>query len=212
MGALSGLHIAELTVKTIRKCDQMKKLSYFSKPSQRKFLIIFSSISKARKRKRPNYGSLNNYFQVEGYSNSANTYHPTTPEQYFRQQYFENLDLVISIKDRLNQPAFTAFLKMEQLLLNIILDNNYEDELAYVFNVYKDDIDPMQVQMEAFSMSTMFQGSNCKIFSDILDILEHLESLHPTKCALMPNLLTIVHLILINPATSWTPESSFSVA
>ena len=33
MAALSGLHIAELTVKTIRKCDQMKTLSYFSKPS-----------------------------------------------------------------------------------------------------------------------------------------------------------------------------------
>ena len=105
-------------------------------------------------------------------SNSANTYHPTTPEQYFRQQYFENLDLVISsIKDRFNQPAFTAFLKMEQLLLNIILDNNYEDELAYVFTVYKDDIDSMQVQMEAFSMSTMFQGSNCKQFSDIREHL-----------------------------------------
>ena len=41
---------------------------------------------------------------------------------------------------------------MEQLLLNIILDNNYEDELAYVFNVYKDDIDPMQVQTVSFSM------------------------------------------------------------
>ena len=58
-------------------------------------------------------------------------------------------------------------------------------------------------------MSTMFQGSNCKIFSDIL---EHLESLHPAKCALIPNLLTIVQLILVNPATSWTAESSFSVA
>ena len=130
MGALSGLHIAELTVKTIRKCDQMKKLSYFSKPSQRKFLIIFSSISKARKRKRPNYGSLNNYFQVEGYSNSAKKYHPTTPEQYFRQQYFEKLDLIISsIKGRFNQPVFTAFLKIKQPLLNIILHSNYEDEL-----------------------------------------------------------------------------------
>ena len=58
-------------------------------------------------------------------------------------------------------------------------------------------------------MSTMFHGSNCKIFSDIL---EHLESLHSTKCALVPNLLTIVHLILINPATSCAPEGSFSVA
>ena len=78
-----------------------------------------------------------------------------------------------------------------------------------MFNVYKDDIDPIQVQTEAFSMPTMFQGSNCKNF---LDILEHLESLHPTKCALIPNLLITVHLILINPATSCTPERSFSVA
>ena len=96
---------------------------------------------------------------------------------------------------------------MEQPLLNIILDNNYEDKL--VFNVYKDNIDPMQVLTEAFSKSTLFQGSNCKTFSDILECLE---SLHTTKCALIPNLLTTVHIMLINPATSCTPERSFSVA
>ena len=67
----------------------------------------------------------------------------------------------------------------------------------------------MQVQTEAFSMSTMFQGNNCKNF---LDILEHLQSLHPTKCALILNLLTSVHLILINPAISCTRERTFSVA
>ena len=123
---------------------------------------------------------------------------------------FEILDLIISsIKDRFNQPAFTVFLKMEQLLLNIIINHNYEDELAYVFNVHENDIDPMQVKTKAFSKSTMFQGSNCKNFSDNL---EHLEFLHPTKWALIPNLLTIVHLILINPATFCTPERPFSVA
>ena len=109
---------------------------------------------------------------------------------------------------------------MEQLLLNIIYDKNYEDEPAYVFNVYKDEInlmlnvykdeiDLMQVQKEVSSMSTMFEGSNCTNFSDILG---HLESLHPTKCALISNLLTIVHPILINLATPCAPEKSFSVA
>ena len=44
---------------------------------------------------------------------------------------------------------------------------------------------------QAFSMSTMFQGSNCTKLSDIL---EHLESLNLTKCALIENRLTIVHL------------------
>ena len=67
----------------------------------------------------------------------------------------------------------------------------------------------MQVRTEAFSMSKMFQGSNCTNFSDIL---ENLESLDPTKRALIPNLLTTVYLILINPATSCNPERSFSVA
>ena len=171
MSALSGLHIAELTVKTCQKMQSNEEAELFFKTASKK-AFDYPFINKSalgRERKRPNYGSLDNYFQVERYSNSAKTYHPTTLEQYFRQQYFENLDLIISlIKDRFNQPAFTAFLKMEQLLLNIILDNNYEDELAYVFNVYKDDIDPMQVQTEAFSMFTMFQGSNCKNFSDIL--------------------------------------------
>ena len=86
-----------------------------------------------------------------------------------------DLSIISLIKDHFNQPAFTAFLKMDQLLLNIILHNNYENELVYMFNVYKDNIDAIQTLTEAFSMSTMFQGSNCKSFSDIL---EHLESLY----------------------------------
>ena len=159
MSALSGFHLAELTVKTYRKMRSDEKAEIFFKTVSKKALHypFINKTALLRKRKRSNYGSLDNYFEVEGYSNSVKTYHPTTLEQYFRQQNFENLDLIISsTKDCFNQPAFTAFLKMEQLLLNIILDNNYEDELAYVFNVDKDDIDPMHVQTEAFSMSTMF--------------------------------------------------------
>ena len=57
-------------------------------------------------------------------------------------------------------------------------------------------------------MCTMFQGSNCTNSSDKL---EHLESLHPTECELIPSLLTIAHLKLINPATSCTPDRYFSI-
>ena len=58
-------------------------------------------------------------------------------------------------------------------------------------------------------MSAMFQGSNCTNFSVML---EHLESLHLAKRALIPKLVTMIHLILMNPATSCTPKRSFSVA
>lgn len=67
-------------------------------------------------------------------------------EEYFWQQYFENLDLIISsIKDRFNQPAFVAFLKVEQLLLNIIDKTDYENEPNYVLNISKNDLDLVQI-------------------------------------------------------------------
>ena len=153
MSLLSGLHLAELTVQTYQKMRSDEEAELFFKIVSKKALDypVINKAALPRKRKILNYGSFNNYFQAEGYSNNANTYHPTTPEQYLRQQYFENLDLIISsIKDRFNQAAFMAFLKIEELLLNTILHNNYEDELAYVLNVYKDDIDPMQDQTKPF--------------------------------------------------------------
>ena len=67
-------------------------------------------------------------------------------EEYFWQQYFENLDLIISsIKDRFNQPAFVTFLKVEQLLLNIIDKTDYENEPNYVLNISKNDLDLVQI-------------------------------------------------------------------
>ena len=50
-----------------------------------------------------------------------------------------------SIKDRFNQPAFVAFLKVEQLLLNIIDKTDYENEPKYVLNIYKNDLDLVQI-------------------------------------------------------------------
>ena len=98
MSALSGLYLAKLTVTTYQKMRSDEEAEIFFKTVSKKALD-YPLISKAallRKRKRPNYGSLDNYFQVEGYSNSLNAYHPTTPEQYVRQQYFEKLNLIIS--------------------------------------------------------------------------------------------------------------------
>ena len=43
MSALSGLHLAELTVQTYQKMRSDEEAKLFSKPSQRKFLIILSS-------------------------------------------------------------------------------------------------------------------------------------------------------------------------
>ena len=97
MSALGCLHLAESTVQTYQKIRSDEEAELFFKTDPKKSLD-YPFINKAalpRKKKRSNYGSLDNYFQVEGYSNNANTYHSNTPEEYFRQQYFGNLDLII---------------------------------------------------------------------------------------------------------------------
>ena len=88
MPALSGLHLAELTVQTYRKMQSDEEAELFFKTVSKKALD-YPFINKAalpRNRKRPNYGSLDDYFQIKGYSNNANTSHPPSPEEYFKQK------------------------------------------------------------------------------------------------------------------------------
>ena len=66
MSVLSGLHLAELTVQTYQKMRSQEEAELFSKTVSKK-VLDFPFINKAallRKRKRANYGSLDNYFQV----------------------------------------------------------------------------------------------------------------------------------------------------
>ena len=64
MSALSGLHLAKLTVQTYQKMRSDEETKLFFKTVSKKALD-YAFITKAalpRKRKRRNYGSLNNYF------------------------------------------------------------------------------------------------------------------------------------------------------
>ena len=72
-----------------------------------------------------------------------------TVEEYFRQQYFESLDLVItSIKECFKQPTFVAFFKMKQLLTH---KEDYSTALEYVRNIYKHDVHPIALHTETFT-------------------------------------------------------------
>jgi hypothetical protein len=137
--------------------------------------------------------------QIDGYNNNNNAYNPITVEEHFRQQYFESLDLVVSsIKERFNQPVFIAFLKMEQMLLNMIQKKDYTAELKHVLKVYGTDVDPIAFDTEVFSFSVMFKTTPVQSFDEIL---RHLTSLPSSQWGMIPNIMTIVKLILINPST-----------
>ena len=212
MSALSGLNLAKLTIKTFEdmRTDESVKL-FFDFVLKKASIIFFIDDAKLpRKRKMPNYRSIVDYMQIDEYTTSGSSHHPETTDEYYRQQYFEILDLIISsIKDRFDQPVFIAFLKMEQFLLNAINGTNFNAELDYIIKVYGDDIDPLQIQTEVYTLKTIFKDTSCINFEDML---KHIKSLNSSTRALIPNVINVFKLIIINPATSCTPERSFSTA
>ena len=71
-----------------------------------------------RKRKSPNYKSLNDFFIVEGQSSKAQLYFPSSSKEHYQAIFFEVLDLIInSIQSRFDQPSFNVFLNLESLLI-----------------------------------------------------------------------------------------------
>lgn len=212
MSALSGLELARLTIQTFKdmRTEESAKLFFDTVLKKARDHSFIDEPKLPRKRKRPNYRSSVNYMQIDGYTATGEAYHPQTVEDYYKQQYFETLELIISsIEDRFDQPSFLAFLKMEQFLLNAISGKNFDAELDHIVKVYGDDIDSLQIRTEAYALQTMFKGASCATFGDML---KYVQSQHSSKRTLIPNIITVFKLTIINPATSCTPERSFSTA
>ena len=135
-----------------------------------------------------------------------NAHHPNTSEACCRE-HFDTLNVIItSIKDQFNRKAYFAFLKLEQFLLlytslaKVIMIANQN-----FFTTYTKMMKTPQIKTEAFSISTVFKETLCTI---LLDVYIH-KVISLNKLKLIPNIFTIVQLILTNPAAFCTRERSF---
>ena len=97
---------------------------------------------------------------------------------------------------------------MEILLLKAIAGEEVNDELIWMHSIYADDANVNALTTELLVFKQIFK-EKASHFDDILRTLE--ETTSDTRL-LFPNVIIIVQLLLINPATSATPEKSFSVA
>ena len=72
----------------------------------------------------------------------------STPKDYYRQIYFEALDLIVrSIKDRFEQPEYKVCKGLEDLVLKAANKLDFSEELAAVVDVYGTDLDESALQM-----------------------------------------------------------------
>ena len=201
MSSISGQHNTKLTtdaLKSIRNEEAFK--AFFQTVLKKKESLVYISEPRLPRKSRA----------PERYEvGEAEPWYPQTADLY-RPLYYEALDLIISaITERFDQPSFKAYVKLEALLFKSCKSEDISHELAYVKELYHEDItlEFLVPQLEIFKI--MMKDKKLGCFLDILDAVKNLD--HNTN-PMVSEVITICKLLLVNPATSATGERSFSTA
>ena len=135
-------------------------------------------------------------------------------KDYYRQHYFEAIDLVVNcIKDRFQQPGYEVYRNLEQLLLKAAENLDVKTEFDFVTSFYGEDFQPdnLRAQLVTFGLEfqrTILAASSMK--PTIHDVREYFCSLSSAQRDLLSQVCVVLKLFLIMPATNATSERSFS--
>ena len=204
MSAAEGQHIAKLTVdvlKSIRQPEQFQLLYQRVLLDQQRFDI--SPPSLPRKRRPPR--------QLQIGSTDGN-YH-TSPEDHYRMLYYEALDLVTeAIMERFNQPGYKVYRNLEDLILKTCREQQCEEELDFVCNFYKSDLDRHQLHAQLPLLLALIKDAQKSeerelTIHNIVKILCNLSS--PQQVA-FSEVFIAMKLLLVMPATNACSERTFS--
>ena len=113
------------------------------------------------------------------------------------------------MKQRFESDSYKVYAQLEQFLL--VAANEYkvdEEGLELLRTKYKEDVNVDSLMAEMPIFYKMCEDIHIVCFDDILEMLRN----DAEKLVLMANVVQIVLLLQINPATSATPERTFSLA
>ena len=138
---------------------------------------------------------------------------PTTPKAFFRQIYYEALDLITNcIKDRFDQPGYKIYQLLESLLMKACRKEEIAESLDAVCGFYGNDFDKglLCSQLQTFGIHFHDQMKEPTQQITIFDIKNYFLSLSPGQASLLSQVRRLFKLILVMPATNATSERSFS--
>ena len=136
--------------------------------------------------------------------NKGEVHVPEMEEDLFWPIYFEATDyFVVSLKERSEQPTYVIYAVIESFLLSIT-DGKTPDlnGMKMIQENYSDEVYISSFDVEMAFLKQLFKDAPVVCFSDIVDKLRLL----PDERQLILNIVVLCNLLLINPATSATPE------
>ena len=205
--AISGQRMVRATLATFEgmRSEEAFELLYASIQKKAESYSMVEEPKLGRKRSKPDYSILQ---FVEGYNEGQGHQFESAKDMY-RRIYFEAIDcFIVTLKYRFDQPSFQVFAALEELLLSIIKNDSIDKGMKVLHDVYSEDVEFDKLEVEIPIFRQLFKNSSVLCFTDVVD---HLQNLTDERC-LIPNVMIIIYILMVNPATSATPDRSFSLA
>ncbi len=130
---------------------------------------------------------------------------PTSPEDHYRAIYFEAVHTVSTcIGDRFKQEGYQMYCKLEQLLVK---GGQPESEVDEVLKFYGSDFekDTLLAQLQLFHTNFPVE-----LTASIHDVVTVVKGMSAGEKALLAEVIKLVRLLLVMPATNAASERSFS--
>ena len=199
MSAAEGQKIADMTASTLTSIRTDENFLLFWKLIRQKASNLnINEPVLPRQRKRPRR-------YEDGPSEGE---FPENVEDLYRHTYFEALDLIVcSIKERFDQPGYKVYSNLECVLVKAIKKDNYDEELKYIVDFYKGDLNHDQLNMQLGILSSNISSDSTK---DLNSIIHYLQNLSQAERSLLSEVCTLASLILVMPATNAVSEHLFS--
>ena len=142
---------------------------------------------------------------------AASSEFPSCPKAYYKQIYYETLDLIVSfILQRFDQPGFRTYRTLQDLILNAAKRVSYEEELQAVTNFYKDDFHEVTLKVQLELFTTGFSQTEQSSQPTFSEVIKYVKSMSPAMQNGMSEVMKLIKLILIMPATNAVSERSAS--
>ena len=132
---------------------------------------------------------------------------PATVKDHFRRIYFEALDLLVqAIADRFDQPGYRTYSSLQALFLKATKKEDFSEELKTVCTLYGSDLHAANLRSQLEILSNNFSSSS----GDIVEVKNHIQQLTTSERDLMKEVVLLMKLTLVLPATNATSEHAFS--
>ena len=138
-------------------------------------------------------------------NSSGKEYFHSNPKLFYRQHYFDVVDYVAgNIKERFDQPDYSIYIKLQNIILKASCCQDFRSELNSLEDLYKDNFNFFALKSQLELLPKFLTGK-----LEFSEIISSMKNLSTEECFLFSEVIKLIKIILIAPATNAISERRF---